>query len=358
MHIQLKLIAGILSLLIGVVFASPLLFYNGVIVIPSHITPEGPKPDVEIEVAYADFKVEDPPQGFQNPPWITQGENASILTYNAILNITNYGDKNAVIKYVGFIAGKDVTSSLTFFSSQSSGREATSALVDGKLYNITLASAWATSQNSWPHYDHNSGNVILPQNILPDRSVLPIYKQGVQIFATYLNGVTTKSWLNMNGTWTDVTGRINATGGGPMNTAVVKDPVVSETRWFQSASREDRETDYNRDTYTIIGEGKFSNIWQPNESRLIFLNGTRTIRSSRVEILMENQLVFKAQANTRLEDENINGTQTNTSAMIESVNRVQLETKGELHIYNSALRENNTFQMDQFNVEVFVNTRS
>jgi hypothetical protein len=162
--------------------------------------------------------------------------------------------------------------------------------------------------------------------------------------------------MNMNGTWTAVTGRIIVSRPAqPTNMTTIMYPVLAETRMF--ASNADNSAGYNFDysgeDYTFVGLWKFSNVWQPYESRLIELKGSRTVESSAI-VTLANDLYVHLQASSTLVIDTFNGTRMDTSAMANSVQQISLQRAGNTYLYNNILGTGQTFQPDQWGVEVFI----
>ena len=94
---------GILSMLVGSAFASPLLL-SELDIVPFWVVPEGPKADFSVSVAYADFTIEEHATRFN----VNLGEyNVSILDYYIVLNVTNHFDLPAKVYGLNFAAAKD-----------------------------------------------------------------------------------------------------------------------------------------------------------------------------------------------------------------------------------------------------------
>jgi hypothetical protein len=357
MHIPLKLTAIVLSVLTGVAFASPL-FYSDMI--RPFRTPQGPTANMVINVAYAEFKVRPANSNAPLPKWVPKNETPYDLAYNVVLNVTNDCDNAAILNYLYFCGGKNVVEFSNLFSTSETIRGVFGAWVDGIWYNVTIQAAWANSQDSQPRVNWSSGDLIVPApKSFNSPFDLLFLMQGVQICEHTVNGSVIATWLNMNGTWTDVTGRITVTGDEPPHspTKIMSYPFVAETRNFGRVTYT-RDIDYSAASLTSVGEGEFSNIWQPHQSRLIVLNGTRIIPSSSALTLTTGQVYLQMQSGTHLVNNYINGTKVDTHAQSNSIQQIQLQTNGDTYIYNAVLNGNATFQLDKYGVEAFIEPRS
>jgi hypothetical protein len=229
------------------------------------------------------------------------------------------------------------------------------AWVDGVWYNVT----WITGTTLWPQFDA-LGKLSSQSSFNNTGDFIPYLQEGVFIYDKYVNSDIVATYMAMNGTWVDVTGRINVTRPEQSERTVMLNPIADETRFFRESG--DNHTDeiigHSAITHTPVGSGKFDNTWAPHETRLIMLNGTRLADSSTLETLKTGKLFLRAQASTRLADSNINGTLMDTSSMADSIKQVQLQIVGDKYSYNNILNGNQMFQPDQWGVEVFIKPRS
>jgi hypothetical protein len=141
------------------------------------------------------------------------------------------------------------------------------AWLDGKYYNVT----W--TNGSWPVIDEN-GKIVSST----DSSGVPSHWiQGVLLDDVYVNGTLTYTYMNMNGTWTDVTGKINVTHPSPISPfgeadAVGSDTIVQEHYVFEpklpngSRSTGDASAPFVT-KYIWTGNGLFNNSWAQNQTR-------------------------------------------------------------------------------------------
>jgi hypothetical protein len=361
MQIGLKmLIAAVCSLSIGVAFAAPLLV-SDINIRPwiRHI--QGPTADFNVEVVYANFTA----------------LNVSTLGYQVVLNITNTADIGAKLYEINFVSAGKITGipALPFSGGNGifgGGWEAEGAWVDGKWYNLTFVNGM------WPFKDENGSIVSIP---LAKLNLTSYWMEGVQLYEATDNGTTT-TYMNMNGTWTDVTGRINVTrpvnGGGWS----ISDPVVEHMETFQETIPENvtmaiKSPDNGSVTWTSTtpflyrpyvcietGEGHFDNYWAPHESRLIVLQGTQYV----IPLRNGTSLDVLKTGNVTLHTRMMNDAAHNMSLPINTVDdtysyndelkQVQLAQSGSSYVYNTILGEDQTFQTDQWGVEAFLKPRS
>jgi hypothetical protein len=353
------IIIAVLALSVGVAFASPLLYEElGIKPWIKHV--QGPTADFNVEVVYANFTILNgsKPVGKNDGP---------AISYYVVLNVTNLSDIGAKLLDMNFHAAGEISNasaSSVINTISGSGYEVEGAWVDDVWYNVTYVTG------GYPTIDID-GNVIESQW---ENSTWfkPYWMEGVQIMDTYVNDTLTATYMNMNGTWTDVTGRINFTRPTGRYTFWIGNPVVSELHVFQDikfrnlTSSTDSEIPEDLKTkYTWVGEDLFNNYWAPHQSRLIVLQGTRSIiqpwaDTSAIDVLKSGTITFQ----TRLfNDANVtveiaNNTIEDTWSYATELKQVQLTESGDSYIYNTILGKNEIFATDQFGVEVFIKPRS
>jgi hypothetical protein len=365
------LLIGILSMLIGTAFASPLLITElGEIRPYKEPLPIGPTADVSASIVYANFSVGDTS--------VVYNRNVTDLSYFVVLNITNNSDEWAVVKQVNFDAAEKITQGISsdsqFFGedwTSSSGWEAEGAWVDGEWYNVT----WVPNGNFWI----NCLSLIYGEEIRGDVPTVGegYWMEGVQIVDKRVGGTLTNTYMNMNGTWVDVTGRIEVTrmeepdmskavsvsgtffsemkilgrGSVGSNKAVVISPDGEVTEISDAEI-------IHAEITTNVTEG-FSNLWAPHQSRLIAISTNRRIVSelvepSRLELLETGPISLRVRVHHRL-----NGTLgvCESSSFSDEIKQVQLELTEDGYLYNIVLAEDQMFVMDSFGVEVFIEPR-
>jgi hypothetical protein len=179
----------------------------------------------------------------------------------------------------------------------------------------------------------------------------------------------------MNGTWADVTGRIQVTHPAEGSGWSVTNSVVRELHMFQDtpkvnvvvdpADTEKVHVRFSDTEYTQTGEGHFNNYWEPHESRLIMLQGKTAVsepwtNDKAPAVLKSGKITFKTiiQNNADYETKIVNKTLEDTWSISIEIKQVELTQNGNSYIYNNILSENQMFQPDKFDVEVFVKPRS
>jgi hypothetical protein len=369
-HAKLMLFA-ILSLTIGVAFASPLLVAElNIKPFIKHV--QGSTAEFSVDAVYANFTILDgtkPVSEFDGPA----------IEYYIVLNVTNLSDIGAKLLDVNFVAAEKITnastSSILMNGVSGVGYEVEGAWVDGVWYNVTYVTG------DYPTIGRD-GNVIV-HSFLNSSWFTPYWMEGVQILDTYANGTLTGTYMNMNGTWTNVIDRINFTrphGVSPLNDAVaISNTVISELHLFQApmpsdttetnTSGNDTSTDSNawglgETEYTWVGEGLFDNYWAPHQSRLIVLQGTRDIikpfaSAKTLDALKSGSLTLKTRVfnNADVTVEIVDNTVADTWSYATELKQVQLAQSGDSYIYNAILGENQFFVTDSHVVEVFIETR-
>jgi hypothetical protein len=357
---QAKLILfGILSLTIGVAFASPLLVSElNIKPFIKHI--QGNTADLRVNVVYANFTI------LNGSKPVSENDGPAV-SYYVVLNVTNLSDIGAKLFDVNFSAATKIanasTSSFLTNAVSGSGYEVEGAWVDGVWYNVTYVTG------DYPTIDRD-GNII--ESPWQNSSWLePYWMEGVQILDTYANGTLTATYMNMNGTWTNVTGRINFTrpeGTSPFSNAVsISNTVVNEWHVFQTlmpVNTTDSEATGNIEPkYTWVGDGLFDNYWAPHQSRLIVLQGIRHImkpwaNAEALDTLKSGSITLQTRVgNFNITVEIVNNTVADTWLYATERKQVQLTQNGDSYIYNTILGENQIFITDQYGVEVFIETR-
>jgi len=197
MKIRISIVAiALTGMIAGIAFASPLVL-SELDVRPWIRTVEGPKAEFEVETIFANFTVLDP-----GAP--SSGVDELCVNYQLWVNVTNPSDVNATLLHTFFTAAGEITpfSGLPGFgenSSSGTGGTAEGAFVDGKWYNLT----WVNG--TYPFFD-SEGNMC--ESPFPVTEEIGYWMEGIQLYRRYVNGNLSEIYLNMNGTWTDVTGRI------------------------------------------------------------------------------------------------------------------------------------------------------
>lgn len=353
MKIALKMLgAALISLLMGIACASPL------IVTELNYRPwlrsiQGPTAEFGVSLIYANFTL-------LNPDTPVTQDNGPTIEYFAVLNITNLAGIDAKLFIAHFFAAREITDySNLQLTNGGKGWKAPGAWVDGKWYNLTLVNV------GYPSF-RLSDNMTVGEPLEE-----PYWMEGVQIFDRYVNGTLAATYLNMNGTWTDVTGRIEVERPQNGDSYSIKGQLVNDMHIFWTAEEDDYSS--NGTTISQNGEwnmvnhyaskdmGLFDNNWAPNQSRLLMISGSLEIRQTlenkkMVEILQSGNLMFKTIVKSIVETDyrTVNNTALDTSFETTEVEQVQLTQNGNSYIHNASALDNQDFLADQWGIEVFV----
>jgi hypothetical protein len=374
------IIIAVLASSVGVAFASPLLYEN-LVVRPFPRIPEGPKADFSVNIVYANFSVQEHASNKSSG-----GIPLSILTYDVVLNVTNLSDLRAVVNRLDFKAAEDVTSvpSVLGGSTSSSGGVTGGGhtdyvegiWLDGKWLNVT----WLP-HGEWPT-TFNSPIVETIPDLPSNASEEGVWVEGVHVEERHKitktaneTNITFTTLAFINGAWVDVTGRVRGEYDQPF--VVFNNLLAGELRNFASETFGSYRNKAAFDeawvealaaegvtlaigiTYTWAGRDGFNSYWEPHESRLIRLTGTRDVGEGALELLAEEKITLYSAVSNSVKDWTvINGTYYNTFSTATSLKQVQIEKTADGYLYNTILGENQIFQPDQYGVEVFIKPRS
>ena len=338
------ILIGILSLLIGSAFASPLLVseldLDEIKLFPE--TPKGPKAEIISEVLFANFSIKSN----------SEKESLSDLSYFVVLNVTN--NSNEAVNVIGVQFDAEISNySYTFDNNMEGtseighGWDAEGAWVDDEYYNLT----WVPNKRGEIGVDGFFGEF--------ESESEGYWMEGVQIFEKYTNYDLVFTKINMNGTWVDVTGRIEyppLVGWPP--TKIPDGTIFSEIK-FLGGGEFPRDPD-NRVSGLQVPTSvpnDFNEHWGPHQSRLILLTMTRTIPSkyyepSKLELLKTTKTSFITSVTGYF-----NNTTIRSQSTTENTAYVQLETTNYGHLY-TVLPDNQKFVLDSFGVEVFLESRN
>jgi hypothetical protein len=366
MKIPLTLIViALTGLITGIAFAAPLIIseFN---VKPwiQHI--QGSTADFDIEVIFANFTILRPNKS------TSEVDNLS-LNYQVWVRVTNPSDLGATLLNVNFAAAEKITaySGAALIGTNSSGGwgwEAEGVLVDGKWYNLT----WVNG--TYPYFDRDG-------NMVPSPFEVPwqtgYWMEGVQLYQRHVNGTVVATYLNMNGTWTDVTDNVVVEepeqGGYSM-----KNVIADQMRIFQESQdnffthdSDENDTEVSATVnfvlgtvYVQTGEGCFNNYWKPGESRIILLEGIREIESlwensDPVEVLNSGSVTFKTTTFNVADTDfgMLNNTVEDTWSYANELKTVTLTRDNESYIFNMDLLKTYEFDIDEWKAEVFLEPR-
>jgi len=371
MKIASKFIAAaIFSLCIGVAVAAPLLATE---IIPYPRTPQGPTADFGVDVVYADFKVKD----IASPLDISQ------LDYQVILNVTNLADIEAKLGMVDFAAAQNVTilngamgggsagSSGGGNGGGSFGTRVEGLWLDGEWLNVTwipgthpdgLGAVMTPPKSSRDTVRYMSSLPTAIPNLPDNASETGYYIEGVPIkqyyyFNASANTLALWDTIYANGTWVNVTGRIQIEDP---KTSVISFGRVAEatTRFWPRnsfTSTQEPNSAVNQN-FVWSGDGDFNNTWAPHQSRLIQLTGTVNLTRTEIQEAFTNgNLNLYGAAYSYVYDQPINGTFYDTNKLTTGLKAVTLTQSADgSYIYNNLLSGTQTLRLDQYGVEVFL----
>ncbi|MDR0471837.1 MAG: hypothetical protein LBH79_08990 [Nitrososphaerota archaeon] len=353
----------ILSILIGILAATPLLVSE----LNSNIRPwithiQGPIAPINIDVVYADFTITNP-----NTP-ITQ-TNGPKIDYYVVVNATNPSDYISLLVGINFWADQNIqnnTETGPIFDGEGSrghGGTAEGAWVDGIWYNLT----WHSPS---PYFDANGTMTQSPWHYLYQEEY---WMEGVEYYKrTVHNDAGTNSYiyLNMNGTWVDVTGRIIIDipddGSSYSGSAI----IANHQMYFQTDGT-DGNDGYLTTRWVNIGNNEFDNRFAPGQSRLLVISGSWEVRLDYVTLTDDGfinpvdvirsgiiQTFASAMSATDVDCDVGNNAFLDTFANTEILKQLSLIPIGNSYIYNTVLADNQMFQLDQYGTEVFIRPRS
>jgi hypothetical protein len=359
------ILLGILSMLVGTAFAAPLLISE--LDIRPYVAPlpKGATADINVNIAYVNFSVGETSED-------AEYGNLTDVSYFVVLNITNNCDYWASINMIQFTAAKSITKGITsdspFFgenSTSSGGWEAEGAWVDGKWYNLT----WVPYSNFWM----NASSLISGRDDMGDFEVIGegYWMEGVQLMDKAVGGNVTNMYMNMNGTWVDVTGRVewidDRTGEivdihpervNPPTVVTGSGTIFSEHILLGPGSSSSPEREIGPMTSTSIPE-EFNYLWAPHQSRLIAISSDRQILTKlldldKIEQLATEPITFRGSVHSHL-----NGTVGvyDSTSVDDEIKQVKLELTEDGYLYNAILSDDQMFVMDSFGVEVFIEPR-
>jgi hypothetical protein len=188
--------------------------------------------------------------------------------------------------------------------------------------------------------------------------------------------ISTVTGIFINGTWVDVTGRV-ATQHQELCVRAVN-TIAGEKRCFGTEPPCDltNTTDSGNQsnlypenqpfpyaawmrfvTFTQTGEDQFDSYWEPHQSRLIMLKGTREVQPNLgIESLATGQITLLAEQFNHVQDPSINNNEVYTYSGGHWLNRVSLQKTTNGYLYSTL--GDQTFVTDRFGVEVFLKPRS
>ena len=353
MKFALKLIVfAVLSFSMGIACASPLLV-SELNIRPWITHVQGSTAKMDVEVIYANLSLQDTNKPITN-------DSGPTISYFAVVNITNPSEFTSSLTRIEFLAAQHIgnSSEITGFSNEGAKWEAAGVWLDGKWYNVTLVNVSA------PSFDMNGNMSVI--HVLPGQEY---WIQGVQLYDRYVNGILVATYLNMNGTWTDVTGKVTVDHPSIDNGATTSVMVADETHNFENFAVRNYPSNGTvigqlpagamRIVYHLVGEGLFNNSWAPHQSRLILIDGSWNLRNpfadmAPVTALQSSNLTFRTMASNFIGSEAAfsNNTVTDTWSYTTEEKQVYLTQNGNSFIYNPLSLSNTAFLVDKWGVEV------
>jgi hypothetical protein len=339
-------LVAFLSISSGIAFAYPL-YYIGYVE-PLNRIIEGPKPELKMDIVYANFTTQPYTSNLPIPSWYntTIYGQPDFLSFDMVVNVTNYSNRTALINQLNLCAGNSKTGFLNIFQNNTDNKGIVEGVwLDGKWLNI-----------SW----------VPPSDNIPGH-----WREGVPIERSWVNGTLTSVSIYLNGTWVNVTDRVRLLEKDtimPMSELSIMTELIArgEIRFFNPPGWQPSEELPLFSVTNVNLDDGFSNRWLSGQSRLILLRGILPIPSvspydtlpTIIARLNSNATIISIQANTELQNPNFNGVYTDTHDYHTVYNTISLTTVGNSRIYNKALADNQTFELDSFGVEVFIKPRS
>jgi hypothetical protein len=356
------IICATLSLLIGIAAAAPLLASElNIRPWTTHI--QGPTANFNLDLVYANFTTENP----DAPITETSGPT---INYFAVINVTNPSEYPAQLLVVNFLAAQKITNStgqppfgITDGNwSTGSAWEAEGVWLDGVWYNVSYV------DGNYPFFDENG---IMTEPPYPAPSVVGHWMEGVQLFERISHnneGTTTRLYLNMNGTWTDVTGKVTVdrpVGQSYTITGVVADQNIF-FQPFANCTLDDNIFGYSSSRNIWAGKDAFDNLFTAGQSRLIVVTGSWEVRNpwtstiNQIDVLESGTISLKINAHNSLDINPDLGYNKflDTWSDATMIQQIPLTKIGNSYIYNVVLSDNQMFQLDQYGAEAFITERS
>jgi hypothetical protein len=386
--IKLSAVA-IFALSIGVAYASPLLF-SPIDVKPFPVVPEGPKANFSVEVVYANFSTVEFERNVTHASfsgfdvttykWIN-------VTYTVILNVTNLSDLEAKIDNPSFAAAEEISmipSVLGGFSFARAGGPGVNfggvvegVWLDGDWVNAT----WIPGKDypddlfrvmSLNNRDYGTVGAIpeLPANATEEGTWI----EGVPIAEYYDATRLIHTSMYINGAWVDVTGRVTPYRAQP--TVMCVNNLVDQilplfVRHYRNVGNASVGPTtalpgwkmYNGNGPAIHWQNLtgFSNVWAPNQSRLIVLTSTQMFSPpnvAAVSALEMGKLMLYASVSSYVNDWPVDGIYYDTVSTATWIKEIQLQSALNGYVYNPVLDENHIFQLAQNGIEAFIQPRT
>jgi hypothetical protein len=410
------ILIGILSLLAGSAFTTPLLL-SELDIIPFWTIPEGPKADLGVSVVYANFT-------FQGN---SSTHNEHIINYYVVLNMTNLSNLPTKLSYFGFAGLKNVTfipSALGGFHVTHEGEGLSGSSFGsmgpaegylghvgaGRVEGLWLDDEWLNTtwvpeggldeiwrsenilppkelENIWePNWYHNADPYGLLDSEKYDYELPPFttfggtrsngthyytysgtrfnyeggnyWIEGVPLIEYIVNNEVKSTIIYHDGSWIDVTGRVKTEERAFI---IAKNLLVKSQTVFNGYSGENSSIPVGSSITSSTVDGNLSFIygfdktWAPHQSRLILLKGFIDVGDfwGNSESL-EEEITFYVEAENYVDDNIVNGVVTNTVSTSFELKTAQLSVSEATYLYNSILLDDQTFVTASSSLEVFV----
>jgi hypothetical protein len=305
--------------------------------------PEGPKPDLKLDLVYANFTIQHSNSNIPIPTWYDTSRDGqpNFLSFNIVVNVTNNSNRTALISQLSLCTGNSTVSFLSLFQRSSSNGTVEGVWFDGKWLNVS----WVPSSNGIPGH----------------------WREGVTVGRTFVNGTLTAVSMDINGSWVDVTDRVRLLEKDtimPMSDSIFMTDFIAggEIRFFNPRQWHPSEEMPPYSVTNVNLDDGFSNCWETGQSRLLMLNGVLPISSKSIPdivgLLNSTITIVRIQADTEFQDPDFDGVHTNTHTIATVHDTISLTTEETSRIYNTALSSNQVFKLDSYGVEAFIEPRS
>jgi hypothetical protein len=404
------MLSGILSLLVGTAFASPLLI-SELAMVPFWTIPDGPKADLSVNVAYANFAIQE--NASDN---VRNGYNRYILDYYVVLNVTNHSDMPTTMFNLEVVPAKDMTvvpSALggRFFGTAVSGITGTSfgptesyaghvgaarvegVWLDGEWINATwvpeggLAEIWNSEdifppkgiEDIWQPHFYSPGEVAKYskpfseyRGTFSNNTMYCSYSgtvfsldggnywiEGVPLKEYVVNNEVKSTIVYYNGSWVDATDRVEIKEKPYVTTT---DTLAYLEHRFGRKEESDDPTGGRLMAISSVNASfrnlplGFDNTWGPHQSRLVLLTGSVGVASGE-ESLNNGEIAIYAGAKNYIRDDLVNVTLGNTESRAIEYKTVPLEVTEDGYLYNEILADDQMFVTDSYGIEVFIEPR-
>jgi hypothetical protein len=198
--------------------------------------------------------------------------------------------------------------------------------------------------------------------------------EGVEYYKrTVYNDAGTNSYiyLNMNGTWVDVTGRITIDIPDDGSSYGGSATIANHHMYFQPDDGTSVNDGYLTTRVVDIGDNAFDNRFAPGQSRLLVISGSWEVRLDCVALTEDGfinpvdvirsgiiQTFASAMSDADVDCDVGNSAFLDTFTNTEILKQLSLTPIGNSYIYNTVLSDNQMFQLDQYGTEAFIRPRS